>query len=170
GRVGFSFHILLKGAYVMKKALGFLLLVCFGAALGRIFDGRHVTLARGEGQGGEEAGGGGVEKCAAKNGDVNADGGVDLSDAITILGNLFLGTPPELPPLCVPPDLAAQVKELESQLAMTQASLVACQSELTICTAASAALSAKVQELESQLAVSQASQRVTETSLIACEG
>ncbi len=48
------------------------------------------------------AGGGRVEKCAAKNGDVNADGAVNLSDAVTILGHLFLGNPTELLPLCAP--------------------------------------------------------------------
>lgn len=40
--------------------------------------------------------------CSAKNGDVNADRAVDLSDAITLLGKLFLGNPPQLPPLCIP--------------------------------------------------------------------
>jgi hypothetical protein len=39
--------------------------------------------------------------CAAQNGDTNGDGSVNISDAVTILGNLFLGTPPQLPPLCV---------------------------------------------------------------------
>jgi len=38
--------------------------------------------------------------CAMKNGDVNADKAVDISDAITILGHLFLGNPVHLPPLC----------------------------------------------------------------------
>jgi Protein of unknown function (DUF1566) len=42
-------------------------------------------------------------QCSAKNGDVNADGAVDLSDAVVILGNLFLGSPTSLPPLCAPP-------------------------------------------------------------------
>ena len=42
------------------------------------------------------------EKCAATNGDVNADGVIDLSDAVTILGYLFLGSPTELVPLCAP--------------------------------------------------------------------
>ena len=50
------------------------------------------------------ASGGLQEKCAAQNGDVNADGNVDITDAITILGHLFLGSPTELVPLCaVPP-------------------------------------------------------------------
>jgi hypothetical protein len=38
--------------------------------------------------------------CSAENGDANADGSVDISDAVTILGNLFLGKPSQLPPLC----------------------------------------------------------------------
>jgi hypothetical protein len=41
--------------------------------------------------------------CAAENGDVNADGSVNISDAVTILGNLFLGSPPQLPPVCASP-------------------------------------------------------------------
>lgn len=46
--------------------------------------------------------GGAEEKCAARNGDVNADGRIDLSDATTVLGNLFLGNPTTLAPLCAP--------------------------------------------------------------------
>lgn len=41
--------------------------------------------------------------CSAQNGDVNADAKVDLSDAVTILGNLFLGNPTGLAPLCDAP-------------------------------------------------------------------
>ena len=37
---------------------------------------------------------------SAKEGDANADGSTDISDAVTILGNLFLGNPKELSPLC----------------------------------------------------------------------
>src|SRR5262245_1498073 len=44
-----------------------------------------------------------AEKCASQNGDINADGKVDLTDAVTILGNLFLGNPTELLPLCTAP-------------------------------------------------------------------
>lgn len=44
-----------------------------------------------------------VEKCSSQNGDVNGDESVDLSDAVAILGNLFLGNPAELLPLCKPP-------------------------------------------------------------------
>jgi hypothetical protein len=51
--------------------------------------------------------GGPAEKCAAKNGDVNADGKVDLSDAVTILGHLFLGSPTALVQLCAPPAASA---------------------------------------------------------------
>jgi hypothetical protein len=72
-----------------------------GLAAGWIVRGAPATAA---GEGGR---GGGVVKCAAKNGDVNADGTVDLSDAVTILGNLFLGSPVELEPLCEAPELAS---------------------------------------------------------------
>ncbi len=65
--------------------------------LARIFDGVPRTAAAGGGQGG------GVDKCAAKNGDVNAGGKINLSDAVTILGNLFLGNPTKLVPLSAPP-------------------------------------------------------------------
>src|SRR2546426_12263201 len=103
-----------KGACVMKKALGLFLAVCFGVALGRMFDGAPATAAGGDGQGA------GVQKCAAKNGDVNSDGEVGLSDAVTILGFLFLGNPQELMPLCVPPDLTARIQELEAQLGASE--------------------------------------------------
>jgi hypothetical protein len=44
--------------------------------------------------------------CTAQNGDVNADSQVNLADAVTILGHLFLGGPVELVPLCVPESTA----------------------------------------------------------------
>jgi hypothetical protein len=47
--------------------------------------------------------GGQEPACVSKNGDVNADQKTDLSDAITILGHLFLGSPTSLPPLCASP-------------------------------------------------------------------
>ena len=52
----------------------------------------------------EVAGGrGGGAACASQNGDVNADGKLDISDGITILGHIFLGEPAQLPRLCAPP-------------------------------------------------------------------
>jgi len=38
--------------------------------------------------------------CTSENGDANADGRLDLSDGITMLGHLFLGRPSVLPPVC----------------------------------------------------------------------
>ena len=64
---------------------------------------------------------GGVDKCTTQNGDVNADGNIDLSDAVTILGNLFLGNPTELMGLCDPPELTARIAELEAELAACRA-------------------------------------------------
>ncbi len=78
----------------MKKIINALVFLGAGWMLRSMFD---AAPQEAEAAGG---GGGGVEKCAAKNGDVNASGAVDLSDAVTILGNLFLGNPTELPPLC----------------------------------------------------------------------
>jgi hypothetical protein len=44
--------------------------------------------------------GGPGEVCVTRNGDVNADATLDLSDALTVLGHLFLGSPTSLPSLC----------------------------------------------------------------------
>ena len=38
--------------------------------------------------------------CTEQNGDVNADGVIDVSDVITILGYLYLGNPHQLTPVC----------------------------------------------------------------------
>ena len=81
----------------MKKVFGFLLAVCLGVALDRMLSGIPVTAAAGGGQGGVAV------ECAAKNGDVNGSGKVDLSDATTILGHLFLGNPTKLVGLCAAP-------------------------------------------------------------------
>src|SRR2546427_3203974 len=76
----------------MKKLLSISLSVLVGFVLAvLVLDPRHVAI------------GGGAEECTSKNGDVNADGKVDLSDAVTILGHLFLGSPTELVRLCTPP-------------------------------------------------------------------
>ena len=99
----------------MKKALWVLAVFGLGVAVGSVIKGK-VPLA--------EAGG--AAKCAGKNGDVNADGKVDISDAITVLGYLFLGTPTELVPLCGLQDLTARIQELEGQLAKGQADLAKC--------------------------------------------
>jgi hypothetical protein len=66
----------------MKNVLAGLLLLGVGVAVGRFEGGASPAEAVG-------AQGGGVASCAAKNGDVNGDGNVDLSDPVTILGNLF---------------------------------------------------------------------------------
>ncbi|HZN58167.1 MAG TPA: DUF1566 domain-containing protein [Planctomycetota bacterium] len=67
-----------------------------GMILGRLPEGISSTAEAG----GE--GGGSPAQCTAENGDVNADGNVDISDGITILQHLFLGNPSELVPLCTP--------------------------------------------------------------------
>ena len=41
-----------------------------------------------------------VEQCVTKNGDVNADGHIDTSDAVDILGHIFHADPAELLPIC----------------------------------------------------------------------
>ncbi|MBI4604895.1 MAG: DUF1566 domain-containing protein [Planctomycetes bacterium] len=74
----------------MKKTPAILVAFCHGVVLGWLFD-RVGSPAEAEG---------GEEECAAENGDVNADGTVDLSDAVTILGHLFVGNPTELVRLC----------------------------------------------------------------------
>ncbi len=77
----------------MKKLLAIVLILGVGVLIGR-FDGE---VSRAE-AGGEQ--GGGAAICSAKNGDVNGDGNIDLSDPVAILGHLFLGTPAVLLPLC----------------------------------------------------------------------
>jgi hypothetical protein len=81
----------------MKLFLTLFVGLCMGLVLGRVFNGVPATAASGGGQGG------GVATCAAENGDVNADGRVDLSDAVTVLGYLFQGQPRSLLPLCAQP-------------------------------------------------------------------
>ena len=66
-----------------------------GFALGVVFVGAPIAVRAGGGQGG-------VVECTAKNGDVNGDGLVQLSDAVTILSYLFLGNPTKLVGLCAP--------------------------------------------------------------------
>jgi hypothetical protein len=78
----------------MKKLLIVVSVFGLGVVADRMLDGVLRNAEAVEGQAG------GAEKCAAKNGDVNASGAVDLADAVTILGNLFLGNPAELLPLC----------------------------------------------------------------------
>jgi hypothetical protein len=75
----------------MRKWFNVLAVLAAGVLLGRLMDGAHRRA---------EAGPPPPEKCSSQNGDVNADGHVDLSDAVAILGNLFLGSPSELLPLC----------------------------------------------------------------------
>jgi len=82
-----------KGVTV-KKLITISLSIVVGFVLAIALIGLPLTV---------RAGGDGAEKCAAQNGDVNADGKVDLTDAVTILGNLFLGNPTELVTLCAPP-------------------------------------------------------------------
>ena len=77
----------------MSKVIAVVLVFGIGVAIGR-FDG---GVSRAEAV---AAQGGGAASCATKNGDVNGDGSIDLSDAVTILGNLFLGSPAVLVPLC----------------------------------------------------------------------
>ena len=52
----------------------------------------------------------GVELCANEIGDVNASGLTDFSDAIDILGNLFLGDPESLAENCA----AGEISVLEA--------------------------------------------------------
>ena len=78
----------------MNRHLNLSMMLCVGLAAGWMLHGVPATAEGGGGQGG------GVLVCAAKNGDANADGGVNLSDAVTLLNFLFLGNPRELIPLC----------------------------------------------------------------------
>jgi hypothetical protein len=76
----------------MKTASIVLLSVSIGFLLAVFVLGTPPSVRAGVGQ----------ADCASKNGDVNTDGTLDLSDAITILGHLFQGSPTTLAPLCTP--------------------------------------------------------------------
>ena len=76
----------------MQRILILSLVLGVGVVVGRMFDGVPSTAEAGGGQGAAE--------CATINGDVNADDTLNIADAISILGNLFLGEPSELAPLC----------------------------------------------------------------------
>lgn len=86
----------LKGSY-MRRLFVVTLVFISGLVLGLYLRTGQPTASARVGHGG------GVEKCSAKNGDVNADGNVDLSDAVTTLNYLFLGNPSQLVPLCSGP-------------------------------------------------------------------
>lgn len=79
----------------MRRALRTSILLGVGFLLGRA-----IT----PGVAGASAGrGGGVSPtlpCASEGGDANGDGQLDISDAIAILGKLFLGSPATLAPIC----------------------------------------------------------------------
>ena len=79
----------------MRRCLALCLVLFAGVALGWLSRGVGEPVAAQVGDQGI-----GAATCSSKNGDVNADGSVDLSDAVTILGNLFLGAPTVLTPLC----------------------------------------------------------------------
>ena len=68
----------------------FLLALSMAAAPGPMFDAVTNKAEAGDGE----------DSCTAENGDVNADGAVDVSDPIATLGHLFLGKPRNLPALC----------------------------------------------------------------------
>jgi hypothetical protein len=85
----------------MKRLLVLSLAVGVGVVLGRVFDGVPGMAEAGDGKGASKA------RCAGENGDVNADGRVDISDGVTILSHLFRGEPVDLVPLCGTPGGAA---------------------------------------------------------------
>ncbi len=65
------------------------------------------------------------EKCATKNGDVNGDDLLDMSDAVAILGNLFLGDPAKLVPICDAQggELTEEQREILSHMSIVQLSM-----------------------------------------------
>ena len=94
------------------------LLICF-FILGTLFFLPYVSVRMtfASPSGGER----GLEKpCANVNGDVNASGGVNFSDALTILRFLFLGDPESLAESCADRDinsLQAQIVERDATIA-----------------------------------------------------
>ncbi len=103
----------------MKRLLGAVLVL--GLAIGHGLPGARA---------GEPEVHAGPVKCAAENGDVNADGMKDITDPITLLTHLFLGDPPELAPLCDPPRIAI-LEETNAQQAEQIAALEETNAQLT---------------------------------------
>jgi hypothetical protein len=60
-----------------------------------------------------------------RNGDVNGDGSIDISDAIYLLASLFTGGPAPYQ-ACDLSSLTTRIEELDAQLASAQADLAAC--------------------------------------------
>ncbi len=81
----------------MKKFVTLTLVLAVGIQIGRLLESRTKLALAGSDHGG------GAENCAAQNGDVNADGTVNVSDAVTILGFLFQGSPRAIVSLCAAP-------------------------------------------------------------------
>jgi hypothetical protein len=84
----------------MKRLFAVAVVFTSGLVLGFYFRGDSPTVIADDG--------GGAPACSFINGDVNASGEVDLSDAVIILSFLFLGAPTALVPQCAlptgPPD------------------------------------------------------------------
>src|SRR5688572_22902421 len=79
---------------LMKKVCQVVCLIGIGVAVGRLPDFLPLKVEAGRGQPG------GGDTCTSMNGDVNADGRFDLTDAVTILGHLFQGQPENLAIFC----------------------------------------------------------------------
>lgn len=71
----------------MRKLAVFLLVLVVGFVAGRLSHQRVEAQA--------------VPDCATENGEINGDGSRDISDAVALLGFLFLGKDPPVP-LCTP--------------------------------------------------------------------
>jgi hypothetical protein len=81
----------------MKRVFIAFVAAAAGVALGRWFDGIPGTAVAQDGRG-DEGG-----DCATMNGDVNADGVLDVSDAIVILLKLFRDSSQPISPFCPQP-------------------------------------------------------------------
>jgi hypothetical protein len=92
----------------MKRLFAGSLLVVLGIVLGRLVEGQPAT-ASGVGIGA------GVAACSARSGDVNADGSTNISDALTLLNHLFVGTPAALAPLCTLPPKLPPPEQMEGR-------------------------------------------------------
>jgi hypothetical protein len=95
-------HAAYAGEADMRRTIGILLIsvVCF--VVGRLSS--HVPVSA-QGQPGYD--GHGAAAVPSGNGDVNADGRLDIADAIYIISNQFHGGPAPLPIACPPTGLPA---------------------------------------------------------------
>ncbi len=106
-----------------------------------------------------------VQECFQKNGDVNGDGEVNLSDAVYLLRYLFTGRVTPNPELLASADCLTQAM---AELAACNAGLAEANAGLEQCRAELAARESELEALEASYSACQGSLSALEAELAAC--